>query len=1477
MSSSQPNSRQPSSRQRVTRADGRTINVVRKRGHLSYCFHGCCCGRTDKGYMAAPVDTYKEEWTRRKMRNQIHLTKSGCLGPCPLSNVAHLVFDGHDVWFHSVNDAWLVVAIFDYIGAMLEADGYLPLPPELIEYSFNYYTWDAATGAGAGQLPAGSAETAVPDALHGFALLSHADTDLLNLRSARETLPEDFGPVTGALLGSIRSEAQMASLLGGEVGRAEVVLARIHGQVRSVAGIDLLLSHARKAGQTLLLVSGANEPDAELARLSLAPAHTLDTALAYLTASGWQNTRELLLSLSDTLRMTAYGAQPPLALPEHGIYHPQLPENATLEDWQRWRDPQRPAVGVLFYRAHVLSGNTAFMDTLIDVLDDAGADALPIFTTSLKDVDASGHPKAFALLCEASGQGVEPSNPLAPPLISALISTLSFALGEVNAGGITPAGAGVSALTRLGVPVVQGLMLGGTRGPWETSSRGLNPLDTAMNVAIPEFDGRIISVPFAFKEQEGEVRRLVADPERTARLSGLAVRLSRLRHKPNFEKRLAFVLTNSTSKASQVGNAVGLDSAASLLGVLRALQAEGYDVGDLPATSDELMHDLLGRSNYDQTVMTPKQLAQAAVRIPAAQYAAWFADLPDNQQRRMQQQWGQPSGEAYVYDGELCLAGLTFGKMFVALQPPRGYGMDADAIYHTPDLPPTHHYHALYRWLREPQVLGGFGADAMIHMGKHGTLEWLPGKGVGLSEKCFPDSLLGDLPLFYPFVINDPGEGTQAKRRAHATILDHLPPPLTRADTYGPLAELAALVDEYYQLELLDPSKLPLLQGQIWALVQQTNLGTDLGTMLRRDHGDHVHEWDETETEDGVPVTIAEMSGSDVAHLLEDLDGYLCELGAAQIRDGLHTLGAAPQGEQLPEMLRALTRLPNAEVAGLHAGLAGVLGLDLDELLDGVGKRLAPQPELDRLAGRPVQTCGDALELLDELSLHLYQTLQARQFEQAVIPEVLALTLGVREGYGTLPQTLAYACRDLRPKLDQTSDEIAHLLLGLAGGYVPAGPSGAPSRGQAHILPTGRNFYAVDPRAVPSQAAWAVGQNLAREVLERHLLETDGAYPEHVAISVWGTSNMRTQGDDIAEIFALLGVRPVWHPQSRRLERVELIPLPELGRPRIDVTVRISGFFRDAFPHLIALLDEAFQMVMHADEDPAQNFPRQHYLAELRGRLSELPPEEAETRATYRVFGSAPSTYGAGILDLIHEGNWQSDADFAQVFVNWGGYAYTAAEQGTDAREDFRARLSQTQLVLHNQDNREHDIFDSDDYLQFFGGMMASVRHLSGVQPRGYFGDSANPERARVRDLKEEALRVYRSRVVNPKWLEGIRRHGYKGGLEQTATVDYLFGFDATAEIAHDFMYEGVAQAYALDPENQSFLKQSNPWALNAIAARLLEAEGRGMWAAAPETLSALQNLLAESEGLLEERGEARRTEGRRIEARPTEPSGVSR
>ena len=545
-------------------------------------------------------------------------------------------------------------------------------------------------------------------------------------------------------------------------------------------------------------------------------------------------------------------------------------------------------------------------------------------------------------------------------------------------------------------------------------------------------------------------------------------------------------------------------------------------------------------------------------------------------------------------------------------------------------------------------------------------------------------------------------------------------------------------------------------------------------------------------TADGTPVTLAQMRGREVSHLIQELDGYLCELAGAQIRDGLHILGQVPEGEQMVGLLQALTRVPNLDVPSLRDAVAGLFGLDLDAICwpSAAGRSLPCRLELARLADRPLVTqrrrpgnastscaviCSDLLQQHDfrggqrSTACHRGRRFPASRCRQ-------------RRGGDRRATVLTFVCERLVPALRQTTDEIDNLLAGLEGRYVPAGPSGAPTRGMAHVLPTGRNFYAVDPRALPSAAAWQVGQELAREVLDRYRAET-GAYPETVGISVWGTSAMRTHGDDVAEVLALLGVRPVWQKENRRVVGVEVIPLAELGRPRIDVTVRISGFFRDAFPHLIKLLDDAVQAVARRDEPPERNFVRKHYLADLAANVAAGLPEP-ERQARYRIFGSKPGSYGAGLLPLIDERNWHDDADFAETYVNWGGYAYTADARGRGgARTPSAAGWPSVQVALHNQDNREHDIFDSDDYFQFHGGMIATIRALTGRQPRHYFGDTHDPARPAVRDLKQEVLRVFRTRVVNPKWLEGITRHGYKGGLEMAATVDYLFGYDATAGV----------------------------------------------------------------------------------------------
>ena len=1339
-----------------------------------------------------------------------------------------------------------------------------------------------------------------------IALLTHAPNDLTVLHSALAQLPDDFAEVTGINLQALENETQMSELLSTQLATARIIVLRVLGSLGGVPGFAELRQQAQNHGQHLVVISGVGEPDPELAAASTVSVDVLHQTLTYFQAGGSVNMAQLLRYLSDHFLLTGLGHEPAMALPEHGIYHPDLPPDADVADWLNIRIAERPAIGIVFYRAHWMSGNTRFIDALITALEKRGMNVLPVFTASLRAGGDNGTALPTALRYFYGPSGAH---------IDVLINTTAFAMGEITPGGPTPAGWSVSVLEQLNVPVLQAITSGMAQAQWRLSTRGLNPLDAAMNVVLPEFDGRIITVPMSFKAQAyGPAHELIEYdplPDRVARIAGIAWRYARLKRLNNADKRIAFVFTNSNSKASQIGNAVGLDAPVSLMRILQAMQAEGYNIANLPADGTALIHELIDRCAYDNTYLTSEQLVNAVGRVSTVQYAEWFADLPAEMQEKMTAQWGVAPGVAYLHDGQLALAGITLGNALVVLQPPRGYGMDPDAIYHQPDLPPTHHYYALYRWLKDD-----WQADAIVHVGKHGTLEWLPGKGVGLSEQCFPDALLADLPLFYPFIINDPGEGAQAKRRAHAVVVDHLTPPMTTADTYGALAQLTQLVDEYYQVEILDPAKLPLLQQQIWELVKQTNLDADLQARLLHhdhdhdDHHGHTHDHDDDHHQaklsipakittgglkpalykplqagmgvlkqpvktahthehhhhehhdDELPAVLTQMAGSDVAHLIEDLDGYLCELGAAQIRDGLHILGQSPEHEQLIDMLVSLTRLPNQAIPGLQAELAQLFGLQLETLLAHPGRRLATSASaLEQLAGRVIVTGADALESIEAVSQQLFSALHQQGFSVIAIDAILAETFSYgATDFDGLRQILSFACRELAPNLARASDEIDNLLSGLSGGYIPAGPSGSPTRGMAHILPTGRNFYSVDPRSVPSQSAWRVGGQLALEVLARYQRET-GSYPESVAISIWGTSAMRTHGDDVAQILALLGVRPVWRPENRQVSGIEVIPLTELKRPRIDVTTRISGFFRDAFPQLIDLIDDAVNAVIALDEPLSQNFVRKHYLAEL-GELigAGLTDNVAQQRAAYRIFGAKPGSYGAGILPLIQEKNWQTDADFAESYVNWGGYAYGRGEQGSDEREAFRTRLSGVQIALHNQDNREHDIFDSDDYLQFHGGMIATIRALTGQQPRHYFGDSHDPSRAQVRDLKEETLRVFRSRVVNPKWLASIQRHGYKGGLELTATVDNLFGYDATAQVMDDWMYEQVADTYALDPDMQRFLEAANPWAQNAIAERLLEAANRGMWAEPkPETLDALQAVYLQSETLLEARGETPR------------------
>jgi cobaltochelatase CobN len=1174
-----------------------------------------------------------------------------------------------------------------------------------------------------------------------FLLLSTSDTDLLSARA---------GGRAWRLANPARTAVtDLPALLAG----VDLVVVRILGGRRAWAeGIDALLA----ARVPVVLLGGEQAPDADLMRLSTVPAGVAADAHQYLTYGGSANLSALHDFLSDTVLLTGHGFAAPVISPDWG----PLPRTAAAADG--------PVVGVLYYRAHHMAGNTAFVEALCRQIEAKGGRPLPLFTASLRTASAE--------------------------LLAELRKADALVVTVLAAGGTKPATAGaggddeawdVGVLADLDVPILQGLCLTSGRSQWEASDDGLSPLDAATQVAIPEFDGRIITVPFSFKEfDEDGLSVYVADDERAARVAGIAVAHARLRHVPPASRRVVLMLSAYPTKHSRIGNAVGLDTPASTVALLAALKEAGYRIGSFgDYDGDGLIHALIAAGGQDPDWLTEEQLSGNPVRIPGAAYESWFATLPADLRARVTRHWGPPPGELYVDNGDIVLAALRDENVVVMVQPPRGFGANPVAIYHDPDLPPSHHYLAAYRW-----VADSFRADAVVHVGKHGNLEWLPGKNVGMSASDGVDAALGDLPLIYPFLVNDPGEGTQAKRRAHATLVDHLIPPMARAESYGDIARLEQLLDEHASIATLDPAKLPAIRAQIWTLIQAARMDHDLGQAAPP--GDE--EFDEF-----------------VLHV----DGWLCEVKDAQIRDGLHVLGAAPVGEARINLVLSMLRARQmwaGKVAALP-GLREALGLS-----EG-----ASTAETDRI---------------EDQARALVTAMEAAGWP-AIPPDLPEMSEKVRP-------VLAFAATEIVPRLEKTTDEIGNVLHALDGGYVPAGPSGSPLRGLINVLPTGRNFYSVDPKAIPSALAWETGQAMADSLLERYRAD-HGGWPRSVGLSAWGTSAMRTAGDDIAEILALIGVRPLWDPASRRVTGLEPIPREELGRPRIDVTVRISGFFRDAFPHVVAMLDDAFGMVAELDEP--DNYVREH-------ARRDRDQHGDWRRATMRIFGSRPGAYGAGILPLIDSRNWRDDADLAEVYAVWGGFAYGRGLDGVPARPDMENAYRRIDVAAKNIDTREHDIADSDDYFQYHGGMIATVRALTGKAPAAYVGDSTNPDAARTRSLTEETARIFRARVVNPRWIAAMRRHGYKGAFELAATVDYLFGYDATAGVVTDWMYEQLAGAYVLDPENQKFFQQSNPWALHGIAERLLEAAERKLWESPePATLSALQEIYLATEGDLED------------------------
>jgi len=1139
--------------------------------------------------------------------------------------------------------------------------------------------------------------------------------------------------------------------------------------------LEALLATAVANDIKLVALPGDDRPDEGLIPFNRIDETDRQNLWAYLNEGGADNA-DRFLAYTDAVAFGGNKPEPATPLEKAGIWWP----GRGVVDVETWRqeagrrmvagegfDP--PTAAISFYRAYVQSGETRPVEMLIEALAAEGVRALPLFVSSLKE------PVSIETVRAAFAE-------IQPEIV---LNATSFAVSAPGAGRKP------TVLDETGAPVLQVVFSGSSREAWEASGQGLTARDLGMNVSLPEVDGRVLSRAVSFKaaaryDERVETNIVSLDPveDRIRFVAKLATGWARLRRATPAERRIALVMANYPNRDGRLGNGVGLDTPAGTMEVLHAMAAEGYAVAGLPDDGDALIaHLMAGPTN---AASDGREIRET---LSLVHYKAFFASLPKSIRDEMTARWGAPEEDPFVTGDVFALPLARFGETLVGIQPARGYNIDPKDTYHSPDLVPPHGYFAFYAFLRQH-----YGAHAIVHMGKHGNLEWLPGKALALSEACYPEAVLGPVPHLYPFIVNDPGEGTQAKRRSAAVIIDHLTPPLTRAETYGPLKDLEALVDEYYDASGGDPRRIKLLTKQILDLVRDIGLDSDAG--------------------------IAKSDGEETA--LQKLDAYLCDLKEMQIRDGLHVFGVSPEGRLLTDLTLALARVPRGLGEGGEASLQRAIAADA---LDGVAFDPldcissdpwgGPRPAvLAEQIDAPWRSHGDTVERIELLAAKLVEG-----------------TLVCPDGWTATRAVLDMIETSIRPAIAACGlAEISALMRGLDGRFIEPGPSGAPTRGRPDVLPTGRNFYSVDSRAVPTPAAWELGKKSAELIVTRYA-QDHGEWPTSFGITAWGTSNMRTGGDDIAQAMALIGVKPTWDMASRRVTGFEIIPPAMLRHPRVDVTLRISGFFRDAFPEQIALFDRAVRAVGALDEDDADN----PIAARMRAEAAVLSAKgasdaDAAKQAGFRIFGTKTGGYGAGLQTMMDEGLWTDRGDLAEAWLEWGAHAYDGEGDSVPMRERLEARMKSLQAVIQNQDSREHDLLDSDEYYQFEGGMAAAVQHLSGQQPVIYHNDLSRPEKPVVRTLEDEIGRVVRARVVNPKWIDGVMRHGYKGAFEIAATVDFMFAFAATTGAVKDHHFEAAYQAYVLDERVRDFLMRKNPAALAEMAARFAEAIDRGLW-----------------------------------------------
>jgi len=1106
----------------------------------------------------------------------------------------------------------------------------------------------------------------------------------------------------------------------------------------------------------------------------------------YVLFGGPENYKNMLKYVCKEVLGQDFIYDPPQQLLWQGFYHPRSDDVfATLDDYLLWYGPLKsPTVGIIFSRTYWANGDTALMNAFIAELE-RECSVLPVFCFGLGDRDLG------------AWSSVEVSERFFKGRVDAIINLQPiFRPRKPDEAA--------SVLKAIDVPVFHPLMVyHKTVDEWQKDIHGLSSSEVGWSVAMPEFEGVIeplIAGVTDRSESDGAlIEKHVPIPERVSKVCRRVSRWIALKNKPISRRRVAFILHNNpcVSTEASVGGGAHLDTLESVARIMNQMAAAGYTLENAPKDGKELIGTIMDRKAISEFRWTPiEEIVQkggALAFLSKEEYEQWFGCLSPEVKSRVTGAWGNPPGEekdgipaAMVYQGKIVITGVQYGNALVCAQPKRGCaGARCDGqvckILHDPEVPPTHQYIATYRYIEKI-----FGADVIVHVGTHGNLEFLPGKSVGLSCDCYPDIGIGDLPHLYIYNSDNPPEGTIAKRRSYAVLVDHMQAVMTDSDLYGELKELEEKIAEYNRAKISDGARAHALEHIIISLIEKSNIAREMKLEKLKE------------------------SGASFEQILERAHDRISLLYNTQIPDGMHIFGVLPEGERRKEMVRSILRSEFRKTAAELLGKAVTTKMEDLQELDSLCKELvtAMMPSSETEADGDGSSRQNKLrELLESRRLH---------------------------GNGSL-QALQGRVEDLCRRIE-ASKEMQSLLHGFSGGFIEPGPSGLVTKGKIEVLPTGRNFYSLDPEAVPTEAAWMVGRRLADSLIDKYRKD-QGRLPENVAMFWMAGDVMYADGEQMAQIFHLIGVTPVW--KGAKLKGYRVVPLEDLGRPRIDLTIKSSGIIRDCFYNCIEIIDRAIKEVAALDEPPEMNYLRKHDL---------------ENGPTPRIFASRPGTYGNGVNLAVYASAWKKEKDLSDIFVYWNGYAYGKGFFGEESQDKLMKQLKSVDVTFNKTTTDEKDLFGCCCYFGNHGGMTIAAREISGHKVEAYYGDTRDADHVEVRTLADEVRRVVRTKLLNPKWIEGMKRHGYKGAGDISKRVGRVYGWEATTQEVDDWIFDDIARTFVMDEENRKFFEENNPWAMEEMSRRLLEAEQRGLWKADPEVLDALKSTYLEIEGWMEER-----------------------